>query len=230
MKRLPLLLLLLTTVAIGLAFSLVPRPERYYCWLVFGPEGDGRRLACLDDGSLDIDLDGDGRFDGPGEHVAQIDHFREVLVRGIRGPNAYRITSAYDVELEKPRGHVLVLHVEVHGPVSYGQIGDVDMAVDPDAAPSLHFGGPLTVQVKPDRFERADEPLTLKRAGQPTQLYAVVGTMNSAATSLAAIHLFGAGGQPRFARGVHPVADVEFAPKVPGDPRIRARFALDQLC
>ncbi len=81
--------------------------------------------------------------------------------------------------------------------------------------------------------EESGLPRSLKRTGEPTNLYAAIRT--SGENGVVSVCSPGITQEERrekapFPKGVHPFVDVEFPAKKPGDPAIKKRYPLDRFC
>src|SRR5262249_50247720 len=124
------------------------------------------------------------------------------------GRTSYVITHLREQEVPAGAHAEIIVHVDIRGPESYRQYCDgQEMSDDPERAPLSHFHGPLTVEVRKTNFE-IHPGLALKRGDKPTELYAVVGTMDAQKGCWVVVSSQGDDNGPAFPEGVHPVVDV----------------------
>src|SRR4029077_15683254 len=126
------------------------------------------------------------------------------------GATSYVITQVHNPEVPAGAHPELFVHVEVKGPLRYCQYCDCgEMADDPKKAPLSHFHGPLTVEVRKINFE-IYPGLALKRGDEPTDISAVVGTMDARKGCWVVLSSQDENGKKIFPEDVLPVVDVEF--------------------
>jgi hypothetical protein len=98
----------------------------------------------------------------------------------------------------------------------------------PRKAPIAHFHGPLTVDfVRPGAKLPPD--LAFVPGAKPVDLEAVVGTVTADHGGWVYVRSH-QGSSSAFPRGICPVVDVEFPPRVAGGMPIKERYRLDQFC
>ncbi len=218
------------------AFFLYPRSKPQYpqyCWLAFGPEAKVRVLVCFDGRALYIDRDGDRQFTGPEERFSSVKECKDVVIADGVEKTSYIITETHYAGLTRPPWTMLIFHVDIKGPLEYRQVGDVDMATEPDNAPVAHFHGPLRIHATPKArsWEPPRDPITLHIGEKPTELYANISTWNDEdnPNGGAAVRVE-VDGRAIFPQGIHPFVDVEFSPQRQGDVPIRKRYPLNKVC
>ena len=91
------------------------------------------------------------------------------------------------------------------------------------------FNGPLTVQAQTIRWQLPPE-LALARGDEPTDLRAIIGTLDPATECWTTVLVHGTNNQSNFSANVHPVVDVEYPPKVAGARPMQVRYALKEFC
>jgi RNA polymerase sigma factor (sigma-70 family) len=231
----------------------------HYCWLVFGPKAKVKALVRLDGEEVAIDRDGDGKFDSKGERFKSEKDCKDVVIADPDGKTSYVITSVHVLHVVPPE-KFLEVRVHIRGTLKYPQACIIQLADRPKGAPQAHFHGPLTIAPKGWRIaDRASllldlgpllpQPLkqlagkgigtestlpkSLQRTGEPTDLCAAILTKGK--SSFVAVcspddTQEGRREKSPFPRGIHPMVDVEFPAKKPGDPPIKKRYPLDQFC
>jgi RNA polymerase sigma factor (sigma-70 family) len=127
------------------------KSDPHYCWLVFGPKGKVRALVRIDGEEVCIDRDGDGKFDGKGERFKSEKDCKDVVIADPDGKTSYVITGVHDLHVVPP-DKFLEVRVRIRGPLSYPQVGIIQMGGKPKGAPEAHFHGPLTVAPKAGRI------------------------------------------------------------------------------
>jgi hypothetical protein len=211
------------------------RTEPQYCWLAFGPEGRVRLLVCYRGGELSFEEYVDGAPTGRKDSFASRADVRGIVLADPDGETTYSLTRVSGGAAKKGEPANLLVHVDVSGPVVYEQYCDVRAVTgDPLQAPVAHFHGPLSAGPATVNWQLPAD-LALRRGGEPTDLRAVVGTMDSAKGCWVVVrseNLFTHPDARRsmFPEGVYPVADIEFPAKRPGDPPVKRQYALDQFC
>ena len=219
---------LLIAVGIGAFFGVRQKPE--YCWLVFGPNGQARVLLCLSGDAISLDHYANGKATGRIDRFQIGAEFKNIEVTDPDGTTSYVITKVQKLEVPAGAHAELMVNVEIEGPVSYHQYCDVpEMADGPAKAPLSHFHGPLTVEVRKTNFE-INPGLSLKRGDTPTNIFAVVGTMDAHKGCWVVVSTQGEAEKRMFPEDVHPIVDVEFPSQNDADPPIRRRYPLDRVC
>jgi hypothetical protein len=84
--------------------------------------------------------------------------------------------------------------------------------------------GPRTISWK------VPPELGLKRGDKPTDLPAMVGTMDTDKGCWVVIRSQSSNNEPPFPKGIYPYVDVEFPAKKAGAASIKKRYPLDQFC
>lgn len=199
-----------------------------YALLLFGPEAKVRVWAVLDGDVLYLDRDGDGDLTDKDERFARADDCRDVAIADPDGKTTYVVTSVGVYPGDVPAVRHLGVNVDVKGPVAYRQYCDAALRDTAKKAPVAHFHGPLTAGPRTISW-KVPPKLALATGDAPTDLHAVVGTMDAEHGCWVVVRSH-AGEKSAFGPGVHPVVDVEFPPKLPGGPAVKKRYALDQFC
>jgi hypothetical protein len=119
--------------------------------------------------------------------------------------------------------------IDIKGPLEYRQYCDLEMKDDPEKACLAHFHGPLTAGPRTISWKVPPE-LALERGDKPTDLLAMVGTIDADKGCWVAVRSQAGGNEPPFPKGIHPCVDVEFPAKEAGAPSIKKRYPLDQFC
>jgi hypothetical protein len=220
--------LLLLTAMGAFFFASLGKPQ--YSWLLFGQDGESRVLICLRGKAVSLEHYANGKPTGRRDEFREEAECKNIAVADPDGKTSYVITSLRENEVPAGAHAEIMVHVEIKGPVSYRQYCDVqEMADDPEKAPLSHFHGPLTAEVRKTNFE-IHPGLSLKRGDKPTDIFAVVGTMDAQKGCWVVVSSQGDDNQRLFPEGVHPVVDVEFPSRQKADPPIRRRYPLDRVC
>jgi hypothetical protein len=220
---------LLVLTGIG-AFYFGSPAKPQYCWLLFGENGQSRVRICLNGKAVSLDHYEGGQPTGRREEFSNDADCKDISIADPDGSTSYVITRLRALEVPAGAHGEIMVNVGIKGPVSYRQYCDVqEMADDPEKAPLSHFHGPLTVEVRKTNFEM-DPRLSLKRGEKPTDLFAVVGTMDPRKGCWVVVSSQGESSGSAFPDGIHPVVDVEFPSRNTADPPIRIRYPLDRVC
>ena len=229
-----------------------------YCLLVFGPEAKTRAWLVLDGDTLYIDRHADCDLthpdnrltvqrvmqDGPNFMSSETKMFLDVIPPGkadgqnaptLKGSTRYarlwvsraipreKATPRSEEEkeyLERLRHHHTTVLLRIDG--KYNQMGWACFSEQPGSAPILHFDGPLTLG-----FGRNFGPFrqpALTRGPDPQELMVCLETPGLGKGAMVTM-------DNRFAPAdVHPVADIEFPGKQPGDKPIKSRVVLKERC
>jgi hypothetical protein len=216
---------------VGIGACLFPfQSKPQYCWLHFGQNGQSRVLICLKGKALTLEHYINGRPTGRRDQFRSETECENVSFADPDGKTSYVMTHLREQEVPAGAHAEIIVHVDIKGPVSYRQYCDVqEMADDPVTAPLSHFHGPLTVEVRKTNFE-IHPGLALKRGDKPTDLFAVVGTMDAQKGCWVVVSSQRDDNGPAFPEGVHPVVDVEFPPADEAAAPIRRRYPLDRVC
>jgi hypothetical protein len=146
-----------------------------------------------------------------------------VTIADPNGRTSYVITGMTGSVLRRGVPTMLTVQVAIQGPFEYREYGEMlDLTEDPEKAPVAHFHGPLKVESQTIQGELPGG-LALRRGDDATGMLVWIGTMGAEKGSRVIVC-------PEFADGVYPFADVEFPGKYSGDPPIKKRYGLGQLC
>ena len=221
----PLLLL----VGMGALFW-PSRTQPQYCWLLFGRNAEASVLVCLRGKEVSFDHYANGKPTGRRDRLQTDAENANISIADPDGKTCYVITRFFAPEVPAGAHAELMIYVEVSGPISYRQYCDVqELADDPEKAPLSHFHGPLTAEVRKTNF-RIYPGLCLKRGDKPTDMFAVVGTMDAEKGCWVVVNSQGENSERVFPDDVHPVVDVEFPSRGEADRPIRRRYPLDKVC
>jgi hypothetical protein len=200
-----------------------------YAWLVFGSEGKLRVQVCLEGDAVTLEQFVDGKPAGRKDHFKNTADCVNLIIADPDGKTSYVITRISD-RVDKPDGPTqLMANVDINGPVEYRQYCDVEMKDDPDKARLAHFHGPLTAGPVTISW-KVPPKISLRRGDKPTDLPALVGTMDADKGCWVVVRSEAAPNQSAFPKGIHPYVDVEFPAKVAGAPSIKKHYPLDQFC
>lgn len=228
MKKRWLLPLAFAVVAgVGAFVHVETKPQ--YAWLVFGLEGKLRVQVRLEGEALTLDQFVDGKSNGRKDHFKNSSDCANLTIPDLDGKTSYVITGMSDRQ-DKPGGPTqLMANIDIKGPLECRQYCDLEMKEDPEKARLAHFHGPLTAGPVTISW-KIPPKIALRRGDKPTELPALVGTMDVDKGSWVVIRSHGANNEPAFPKGIHPHVDVEFPAKVAGGPSIKKRYPLDQFC
>jgi hypothetical protein len=194
-----------------------------YCLLVFGPQAEHRVWLALDGEVLHADRNGNGDLTDNGEALRGADgpggsRVFQAEVRTGPGAEVERVLLTVRVsERRKAPAHCFLTVAGEGTRKQYAGFDEGDplhFANHPREAPVIHFGGCLTIRVRGDP--------RLARGGQPTELYAMIGTPGLGHGSFAALDYKG------FPDGVSPVAEVAFPGRERGAKPITVKAALSE--
>jgi hypothetical protein len=208
--------------------NLIPHSKSRYAWLIFGPKRRVEVRVCLDAGSLVLDHFVDGK---PAARLERIQDraWTNVTIADPDGETSYVITGMTGSVVRHGVPTMLTVGVNVQGQLEYRQYGEMlDLSEDPEKASRAHFHGPLKVEAQTIQW-RLPGGLALRRGDEPTGLLVWVGTLG-AEKGCRVVVCSNEGKNSPWSDGVYPFAEVDFPGKQPGDPPIKKRFALDQLC
>ena len=229
MKKKWLLSLAVLAVLAGVVAYGYAKAKPKYAWLVFGPEGKLRVQVCLEREALTLEQFVDGKSTGRKDHFKNTSDCANFTVPDPDGKTSYVITNISD-RVDKPDGPTqLMADIDIKGPLEYRQYCDLEMKEDPEKARTGHFHGPLSAGPVTISW-KIPPKLALQRGDQPTDLPALVGTMDVDKGCWVVIRSHGAKNEPAFSKGIHPYVDVEFPAKEAGAPSIKKRYPLDQFC
>jgi hypothetical protein len=231
MKRKWLLLFLPLIAMAGIEiFFLCSRPEPQYCWLVFGPESNVRFLVCLTGEAVSLDQYASWKSTGRKERFKDRSECKGLTISDPDEKTCYFITGMSGTITRTGVPTELFVGVDIKGQLEYHQSCDVvEMGADPSTAPVAHFNGPLTVGAQTIKWKLPPD-LALRRGDKPTDLRAIVGTMDAQKGCWVVVSTQENKWQAPFPQGVHPFVDVEFPHKNQIAPPIRERYSLDGFC
>jgi hypothetical protein len=222
-----------------------------YCLVVFGADAGTMVWLVLDGDVLYVDRNGNGDLTAANKKVLRGKPYGEMpgsfacgdivqadgqtVYRGlwVRGPLEERTMS---VALDLTSKHGQSAGVDANGFLRF--------ADRPERAPIVHFHGPLTMGLIPptERTESATRVQkgnrteiirnttvrtilpTFVRGGKDDDLRVAVGSAGQGKGTFAAIH------HTDLANGLHPVAELEFANRVPVKGAIKITLALRHRC
>jgi len=229
-----------------------------YCLLVFGPEAKTRAWLVLDGDTLYIDRHADGDLthpedrlmvhrvnkDGPNFMSSETKVFFDVIPPGnAGGPDAPTLkdsarytrlwvshavprekanppTEDQKEYLERLKNHYTTVFLRIDG--KYNQMGWACFSEQPGSAPILHFDGPLTLGFGRN-FGPFKQP-ALTRGPDSEELMVSLETPGLGKDAMVTT-------DHRIAPAeVHPVADIEFPGKQPGDKPLKRRIVLKDRC
>jgi hypothetical protein len=237
MKKKWLLPLAALAVLVGVAAYLHAGTKPKYAWLAFGPEAKLRVQVCLEGDALTLEQFVDGKATGKKDHFKNTSECTNLTIPDPDGKTSYVITQISDrIRMDKPDGPTqMMVNVDIKGPTEYRQYCDLEMKDDPEKASLAHFHGPLSAGPVTISW-KIPPKLALKRGDKPTDLPALVGTMDAdkgcwvVVRSEVAVKQPAFRMEPAFPKGIHPYVDVDFPAKEAGAPSIKKRYPLDQFC
>jgi hypothetical protein len=234
----PSVLLLATLPASGVDYATIDRTlarepayrsrSPKYALLLFGPEAKLRVWLALDGDAAYLDRNGDGNLTAENERFAKWSDCKQIEIADPDGTTRYVVTSiGVRPDGDRPQAR-LDVNVDIKGPVEYRQYCDLELRDSPSKAAVAHFHGPLTVGPRTINWKLPPQ-LALKAGADPTELPAVVGTMDAAHGCWVVVRSH-TGERSAFPAGICPVVDIEFPPKTPGDPPVKRQYQLDKFC
>jgi hypothetical protein len=199
-----------------------------YALFLFGSEAKLRVWFVLDGLTVYVDRNGDGDLTAKDERFAKLEDCKNVTLAEPDGKTRYLISSIGSYKDEKlERQHVMV-NVEITGPIAYKQYCDVELVGSAREARIAHFHGPLSIGPRTILWKVPPE-LALKTGENPTDLNAVIGTMDArhGCWVVVCTHL---DNKSAFPTGVVPVVDIQFPSRQAGGNPVKKRYALDKFC
>jgi hypothetical protein len=204
-----------------------------YCWLGFGPQGKVRVLVRLDGEAVTLEHYAGDRPTGRKERFTHRNDCKDVTINDPDGRTSYLLTRLGGTVAKPGAPADLIASVSIKGPVAYRQYCDIPRMSDkPKGAPEAPFHGPLTAGPVTVNW-KLPPSFVLRLGDEPTVLQALVGTMDAAKGCWVVVRSHeGAGEKMKsaFPAGTHPFVDVEFPAKKPGDPPVKRRYPLNELC
>lgn len=205
-----------------------------YALLVFGPEASHRVWLVLDGNTLYVDRNADGDLTGDRERVPA--EKRDRTLDGEGGKKVPLLSRTWEVgevaskdgetrhtELSLVMGKVgtapddWTLSVRPFGGhEQFARCGAFLFGPSPLEATVIHFGGPLTMHLfgwQPSAFDPKEYDLAVNVGARG------VGKQSFASLATAAVP-----------KGVHPIAELAFPGKKPGDPAVQVTVELPRRC
>src|SRR5262245_38561078 len=185
-----------------------------YCLLVFGQEAKTRVWLVLDGDVLYVDRNGDGDLTQKDERVMPQrppldDRWHDYVIGDI--VDVDRRTKYPDLRLRAMKGGEAILSVRAYGghkqQTGYDD-GSLRFADRPQMAPIVHFGGPLSIRVR---------PFNLVRGKTDAEIWAEMGTAGRGEGTFAWIWDW----KTRL------VAEMEFPGRDPRTERIKLKVSSD---
>lgn len=216
-----------------------------YGLLLFGRDAKLRVWLVVDGEAVYLDRNGDGDLTGKGERLEK--DSKDVEIADPDGRTRYVISRiGFAKDLDSGEIYLDLGAVEIKGPLAYRQFcRTTRLRNNPREAAIVHFHGPLTVGVVNEGTLgtpadwKVPPNLALVTGEKATDLEVFVATINAKYDCCVAVVSHhgdcrhtnsGEKHRPAFPKGVHPVADIEFPPKAPGEPPLKKRYPLDQCC
>jgi hypothetical protein len=194
-----------------------------YCLLVLGEKAKTNVWLVFDEEDLYIDRNANGDLTEKGEKVACKKRsaagngtfrcfYQAGSVTGTDGETKYQIAAEAEQNAGGQWGLWAVSVLVNDKYVERCILANLTLGIRPDAAPVLHFGGPLAITVSSStlRFEETD--LRIMITGKVGQ--AMVSQVDCESVP----------------KDVHPVADIEFPHKVRDKGPIRVKVTLNLRC
>jgi hypothetical protein len=206
-----------------------------------------RVWVVLDGTDLYVDTNGDGDLTAPGERFGEDGKdFKPFEIADAGGPDRYLIQRLKVDRDDGEFGAMLDIQVETKGkyrqictPVlkrsEEGRRRDARLGIlmpvlapRPAGAPVCHFHGPQRIRLDPGR--------QLLTGGEPAHLFARLDTGAPPFGGLVTVrtHWMEKQGDRAviklFSEDAHPVAEIEFPPKNPGNAPVRRRYELKERC
>lgn len=187
--------------------------EPKYCLVVFGSDARTRVWLVLDGDTLYVDRNGNGDLTEAGEAVkAKSEQFESVPISAKEG-----VASDTSLEVQLAGGLTFVYCHTKGKPWQRAVVdkaGNLQFGGTRQAAPVIHFNGPLTLA------PRFDQPFD--RVPSTTDLEVMVGTSGLGVGTFARL------ANDEVVKDQHPVAEIAF-PTADGTPE-KLHIVLDQRC
>jgi hypothetical protein len=187
-----------------------------YCLLAFGPDAKARVWLVKDGDALYLDRNGNGDLTEAGERLGEKSPGAITAAAGAK----YEVRQCDLTKLDTPKGRQEFCHISIDVGTAFRQYSFAGFADSPEAAPVVHFDGPLTIEVQ-------DKGVTLARGEEPTDLGVYMLTRGHGerlgSTALVDYSL----GVPADA---YPVVEVEYRNREPNGKPVTARYTLKQRC
>jgi hypothetical protein len=196
---------------------------------VFGLKARFRVWVVLDGETLYLDRNGDGDLTGreKGFSIANL-HCRDVELCHPDGETRYIVECIAACRIEGQAWQPILAGMDVRGKFPHRLRAHSTPSDQPENAPILHFRGPLTVGMQGDHWS-APSDAVLHTGSRPAELTCSVGSRGPDHDGLVMVGS-AAGGEDYLPRGMDPVMDIEFPPKMPGGRAVRQRYILDYRC
>lgn len=216
------------------------KPE--YCLLVFGADLRTRVWLVLDGDVAYIDRNGNGDLTEPSEKVTlpsgpevdETDDFRSTqrsfdlgdlpAPAGAKSPYTGLTLHHFKVELKVPSAAIApsdTRSLSLSVREAHSQGAQPVFAAKASEAPIVHLDGPLEANVAAACDGKWPE---LTKGAEGEELTVQIGTRGLGAGSWASI------GYEEVPEDVHPLLEVTWAPKAPGQPAAQTKFTLDERC
>lgn len=211
----------------GLVLSGHTQPP-LHALLVFGREGKIAIEVQLRGKAVWVDKNSDGRFDRTEKFVNQ-DDIEDFEIRDPDGLTTYLIKGIGFWNETASSPPTLDASVQIQGTANYRQYCDAAMKPANQLPAIAHFHGPLSIGPMTINWQVSPR-LALRTGDKPTDLGALIGTMNAAKGCWTVIRVHDHENHWLLPEGVFPAVDVEFPAKTPGDPPIKRRYPLEGFC
>lgn len=222
---------LLSIAALSLLFGLILSGQTQaplHALLVFGREGKITIEVQLRGNAVWVDKNSDGRFDRA-EKFANQDDIKDIEIRDPDGITTYVIDGIGFWKETASSPPSLDANVRIQGSATYRQYCDAAMKPTNQPPAMAHFHGPLSIGATTINWQVSPR-LALRSGDKPTDLGALIGTMNAEKGCWTVIRVHDHEDHWLLPEGAFPVVDVEFPAKTPGDPPIKRRFPLEGFC
>ncbi len=199
-----------------------------YALLLFGPEVKVRVWVVLDGEAVYVDQNGDGDLTGKDERFGKLSDCKDIAITDPDGKTHYVITSISQFSEGNPPQPHLMVNVDIKGPFVYQEYCDAEMGISKEKAPIAHFHGPLAIGPRTILW-KVPPKLALKTGEEPTDLPALVGTMDAEHRCWVVVRSH-KGAASAFPNGVCPAVDVEYPSKTPAGFPVKKHYLLDKFC
>jgi hypothetical protein len=193
-----------------------------FCLVVFGSQAKNRVWLARDGDFLYVDLNGNGDLTEEGKHLRLVSHplgFKAVLTPVMSAGDGAPRNTRLKVKFCGDEVEMYALNERVQY-VASDAGGLFHFAAAPALAPIVHFGGPLTLS--------PHAKYTLRRNREGVKFSVKVGTRGLGPGSFAACYENEV--DAKLPRGLVPVLDIAFPPRVAGAPRIKTSLRLSDRC
>lgn len=221
----------LSIVALLSLFGLVlsgRTQQPLHALLVFGREGKIAIKVQLRGKAVWVDTNSNGLFERS-EKFADQEDIKDIELHDPDGVTTYVIKGIGFWKETASSLPSLDANVRIQGVANYRQYCDTAMKLTNQPPAMAHFHGPLSIGPMTINWQVSPR-LALRTGDKPTELGALIGTMNMAKNCWTVIRVHDHEDRWLLPEGTFPAVDIEFPAKIPGDPPIKRRYPLEGFC